>query len=103
MVKMQNINTKIVDFISELRKNIRIKTIYLFGSSINARNNKYSDVDLAIVSDDFTGFKFEDRKKINPIILKINTSIEVHPFTDKEFKEKNPFIKEILRTGKKIF
>ena len=102
MDKKTDINSKINDFVNEVKRNIQVKTIYLFGSFVNGRNSRYSDIDVAIVSDDFMGFKFEDRKKINPIILKINTNIEIHPFTSKEFEEKNPFVKEILKTGKRI-
>lgn len=102
MDKRANINHKIAAFIKELKKNIKVKSVYCFGSQVNGKGSKYSDIDLAIVSDDFTGFKFEDRKKINPSILKSNINIEPHPFTTKEFKEKTPFIKEILDTGIRI-
>ena len=88
----------------ELEKDriIKIKSAYLFGSVVNGKNTKYSDIDLAIVSDSFTGSRYDDRVKLNPYILKINTSLEVHPFTTKEFKANNPFAKEIMETGKRI-
>ncbi|MFH1260092.1 MAG: nucleotidyltransferase domain-containing protein [Elusimicrobiota bacterium] len=103
MAKRTNLGKDIFDFISEIKKNIKVKSIYFFGSYVKGKSHRYSDIDLAIVSDDFTGFKFEDRKKINPLILKTNINIEVHPFTAKEFKEKNPFVKEIIETGKRLF
>jgi predicted nucleotidyltransferase len=81
---------------------IKIKSAYLFGSVVNGKNTKYSDIDLAIVSDSFTGSRYDDRVKLNPYILKINTSLEVHPFTTKEFKANNPFAKEIMKNGKRI-
>ena len=74
---------------------IEIKSAYLFGSYANGSDNKYSDIDLAVVSKSFSGFRFDDAKMLNPIVLKINSSIEVHPFKDKEFKKSNPFVKEI--------
>ncbi len=103
MAKRTNLGKDIFGFISEVKKNIKVKNIYFFGSYVKGKNHRYSDIDLAIISDDFTGFKFEDRKKINPLILKTNINIEVHPFTSKEFREKNPFVMEIIETGKKIF
>ena len=81
---------------------LKIKSAYLFGSVVKGKNNKYSDIDLAIVSDSFTGCRYDDRVKLNPYILKINTSVEVHPFTTKEFKVDNPFAKEIIENGERI-
>ena len=103
---MANINTieTVKAFLYELEKDriIKIKSAYLFGSVVNGKNSKYSDIDLAIVSDSFTGSRYDDRVTLNPYILKINTSLEVHPFTSKEFKANNPFAKEIMKNGKRI-
>jgi len=91
-------------FLFELEKDriIKIKSAYLFGSVVNGKNTKYSDIDLAIVSDSFTGCRYDDRVKLNPYILKINTNVEVHPFTAREFKVDNPFAKEIMKNGERI-
>jgi len=88
----------------ELEKDriIDIKSAYLFGSVVNGKNTKYSDIDLAIVSDSFTGCRYDDRVKLNPYILKINTNVEVHPFTTREFKVDNPFAKVIMKNGERI-
>ena len=82
---------------------IEIKSAYLFGSYANGSNDKYSDIDLAIVSKSFSGFRFDDAKMLNPIVLKINSSIEVHPFKAKEFKKGNPFVADILENGIKVY
>lgn len=82
---------------------IEIKSAYLFGSYADGSNNKYSDIDLAIVSKSFSGFRFEDAKMLNPIVLKIHSCIEVHPFKDKEFTNGNPFAREIIKTGIKVY
>jgi predicted nucleotidyltransferase len=37
---------------------------YLFGSSVTDRAGEYSDIDIAVVSKDFTGMPFYDVKKI---------------------------------------
>ena len=82
--------------------NIPIKHSYLFGSVVTNKNTEFSDIDIALISDIFTGFGYDDRKKINPYIIKINSCIEPHPFTSSEFTENNPFAKEVIRTGIKI-
>jgi len=61
-----------------------------------------SDIELAIVSDSFTGSRYDDRVKLNPYILKINTNLEIHPFSSKEFKANNSFAKKIMKSGKRI-
>jgi uncharacterized protein len=99
-----NIIRMLKHLFGELEKDriIKIKSAYLFGSVVKGKNTKYSDIDLAIVSDSFTGCRYDDRIKLNPYILKINTSVEIHPFTTKEFKVDNPFAKEIMENGKRI-
>ncbi|MEW5693869.1 MAG: nucleotidyltransferase domain-containing protein [Candidatus Hydrogenedentota bacterium] len=103
MAKKTDIDGIIKNFINEVKKSIRINYMYLFGSYAKGKDNINSDIDIAIISNDFTGFKFEDRKKINPIVLKINTNLEVHPFTLDEYKSNNPFLDEIISTGKKVY
>ena len=104
MAKKTDIIKTAKKFCRELKRRhiIDIKAVYLFGSIAKKKQNIYSDMDLAIVSDSFSGFKFRDRGKINPIILKTDTNIEVHPFSTKEFIDPTPFVKEILQTGIKI-
>ena len=104
MASKTNIIRKLKALFSELKKDrvIEIKAAYLFGSVVKGKNTKYSDIDLAIISDSFTGCRYDDRVKLNPYILKINTNLEVHPFTTKEFKVDNPFAKEIIKNGQRI-
>ena len=61
---------------------------------------RYPDIDVAIVSDDFEGMPYYDRKRMIKFILKISDSLELHPFkTDEFLPELNPFVEEILKTG----
>ncbi len=57
--------------------------------------------DLALVLDDFTGHRWDDRGKITPADLKF-IDIEPHTFTTKYFRKGDPFIEEILKTGIEI-
>ncbi|MCD6385008.1 nucleotidyltransferase domain-containing protein [Candidatus Sumerlaeota bacterium] len=89
-------------FLEETQKLIRVKAAYLFGSVLRDNFTEYSDIDIAIVSEDFTGFRYEDRHLLNPLILRINHNIEVHPLRPEEFNESNPFVQEIINTGVRI-
>ncbi len=71
----------------------------LFGSYVKGTAGKWSDIDIALVSRDFTGIGFNDRKKVNPFLIKVDSRIEPHPFKPEDFTEDNPFVKEILKEG----
>lgn len=79
--------------------NVKIKTAYLFGSYAKGTETKWSDIDIAIVSDTFEGIRIKDREKIRKLTLSISSSLEVMPFHPKDFSEENPFAKEIIESG----
>lgn len=101
MAKIPNkVKHTIEKFIDALKENnIRIERAILFGSYARGTNTKWSDIDLAIVSDIFVGNRFDDRKKIRPIYLSISPDLEVLPYRPEDFTDDDPFVKEILETG----
>ncbi|OGU81668.1 MAG: hypothetical protein A2499_16170 [Stygiobacter sp. RIFOXYC12_FULL_38_8] len=102
MYSQSDINNIINKFISLVSVEFPLKSVYLFGSYANGKAKEYSDVDLAVVSDEFEGSRFFDKKKLNKYILQTSTDLEVHPFRTDDFTEDNPFAKEIMQTGLKI-
>lgn len=90
-------------FISLVSSNgIHIEKAILFGSYAKGTANQWSDIDIALVSNDFTGVSFYDRQRINPYLIKIDSRIEPHPFRPEDFNNDNPFIEEILKQGMAI-
>ncbi len=81
------------------QNNIPIKEAILFGSYASGSNQKWSDIDIALVSDLFVGNRIDDKDKIRRITLSISSEIEVIPFSPSEFNQENPFAKEIIKTG----
>lgn len=81
---------------------LHIERAILFGSYAKGTESTWSDIDIALVSKDFTGIGFYDRKRINPYLIKIDSRIELHPFKPEDFTEDNPFVKEILKQGSEI-
>ncbi|MBI5206207.1 MAG: nucleotidyltransferase domain-containing protein [Candidatus Firestonebacteria bacterium] len=80
--------------------NIRIERAVLFGSYATGNAKKWSDIDLAIVSPDFSGITFYDNKMLIPYLLKVDSRIELHPFKPDDFSEDNNFfVKEIVKNG----
>ncbi len=91
---------RIKSLIAEAEKHsIHIVRAVLFGSWANGTNREYSDIDVALVSDDFEGTRFYDNMKLMEAALKVGTDIETHPFRPEDFTEDNPFVKEILSYG----
>lgn len=81
---------------------IKIERAILFGSYSTGLQQEQSDIDLAIVSKDFTDNPLDNWKRIGPATIKFNL-IEPHLFTWKDYKRKNSFIhEEIIKNGIEI-
>ncbi|MDR4507386.1 MAG: hypothetical protein MRJ65_03955 [Candidatus Brocadiaceae bacterium] len=61
-----------------------------------------SDIDVALISDAFTGNRFDDRRKVVPFRRKIDSRIEPIPFRPEDFNRGGLLVEEIKNTGKKI-
>lgn len=61
-----------------------------------------SDVDIALISQAFTGDRFEDRRKIVPLRRSINNRIEPLPFTPQDFNEGGNLVDEIAQHSEEI-
>ncbi|MBU1677362.1 MAG: nucleotidyltransferase domain-containing protein [Bacteroidetes bacterium] len=101
---MAEIPTEIIDrihrFISELeRQKIRINRAILFGSYANGTYNDWSDIDLAITSDQFTGNRLTDKSLLRKIKAKIDYSISPLPYKPEDFNESDFFVKKIMEEG----
>ena len=93
----------ITDYIFECnRLGVHFKKVILFGSYALNRAHESSDIDLALVSDDFSGRRIDDRSKISGANVKF-ADIEPHLYSSRYFEESDPFIEEIKRTGKELF
>jgi predicted nucleotidyltransferase len=87
-------------YIEELEKNqIHISQALIFGSYAKGTANDESDIDVALISDAFTGERFEDRRRIVPLRRKIDTRIEPIPLKPEDFDEGGALVEEIKRTG----
>jgi predicted nucleotidyltransferase len=87
-------------YIEELRKhNIPVREAILFGSYVRGTVKEESDIDVAVVSEAFTGDRFEDRRKIVPLRRKIDNRIEPMPFNLEIFSSGGILIDEIKKTG----
>ena len=99
----RKIEKSVKSYIAQLENiGIHVQQAILFGSYASGKYDEWSDIDLAIVSNDFAGNRFEDRNKIRKITLQVNSDISPMPFRPEDFNDSDYFVKEILETGIRI-
>jgi predicted nucleotidyltransferase len=90
-------------YIIELKKyGIPIQRALLFGSWARGYPREESDVDVALISQSFSGDRFEDRRKIVPLRRMINNRIEPIPFTPQDFETGGNLVDEIIHHAEEI-
>ena len=84
-------------------ENYPVSAVYLFGSQAKSKARKWSDIDVAIVSDKLKRNFDENSLKLWITREGIDDRIEPHGFTVKDFKDINdPMVYEIRKTGIRI-
>ncbi|MDX2188783.1 MAG: nucleotidyltransferase domain-containing protein [Bacteroidota bacterium] len=102
MLTQKALNIKINDFLTDLTSiGIVPSKAILFGSYHNGGVTEFSDIDLAVWSEAFTGNPYTDTEKVARLLSK-HHPIELHAFTANANEDEYPFISEIIRTGKLI-
>lgn len=104
MAKRQSsINSIIKKYLSALKKdNIFVSQAILFGSSVKRKGDKWSDIDIAIVSETFEGNRLADRARIRRTTLSVSSDLSPIPFRPEDFTPDDPFVREILSTGRRV-
>jgi uncharacterized protein len=79
---------------------IEVYEAYVFGSAVKDQMDESSDIDVAIVSDKFSGIPFYDILKISKLRRAVDLKLEVHPFSMKEVLNDPPlFFMDIKSKG----
>ena len=87
------------DFILDcLKYGISIEKAILFGSVAKNEQREYSDIDIALISNQFTNNFILNNKLTSKINIRFPL-IEVHHFNSDYYKKGDPFINEINSTG----
>ncbi len=85
-----------------LKKQFNLRGVYVYGSYVKGNHHEDSDIDIAVIAEDFTGDIVEDIFKLMRLRRDIDCRIEPHPFDFQSFNEDNPEAREVMRTGIKI-
>jgi len=92
----------VIKYINFLRKREPgIIKAYLFGFYAKGNADINSDMDIAIIFEDFPD-SFDMQVQLMKLRRKFDTRIEPHPFRRKDFNISNPMANEILKTGIEI-
>lgn len=89
-------------FIRDCQSNgLTFYKVLLFGSTAKNNTHEWSDVDLLLISDQFSDNVFENLKLYSKINIKYPI-IETHPYPTKHYNEGDDFIKEISKESIEI-
>ena len=98
----KQINDIAMKYADLLKGHIGLHSLYLYGSYASGKFTEDSDIDIAVVADDFSGDLVEDTFKLMKIRRNVDNRIEPHPFSIEDFNEDDPMAKEVMRTGIRI-
>lgn len=92
------------DYLQAVRaEGVNVHRAFLFGSFAKNRQHEWSDIDIALIGDNFIGVAALDKDSFRKLHLQPQfVSIETHTFPTERLKSGDPFLDEILKTGIEI-
>jgi predicted nucleotidyltransferase len=91
---------KVQTFIKKLKESgVAVESAYLFGSYAVNRAGRWSDIDVAVVSPDFSADRFDERLRLMKLSTEIDSRIEPVPFHSRDFIDSDPLVGEIKKHG----
>jgi predicted nucleotidyltransferase len=104
-VNTQKISDIVQQYVNDVQKQVKVNKAVLYGSYAKGNYDEQSDVDIAIFSESFTG---KNSIEINSFLFSLarkykEICIEPIGFNYEDLFDDNPFVKEILNSGKEIY
>ncbi|MCD4742726.1 MAG: nucleotidyltransferase domain-containing protein [Desulfobacteraceae bacterium] len=92
---------KVQSFLDKLHKaGFHISKAYIFGSYARGGEvDKWSDIDVAIVSPQISNDRFEERVRLTKLALSVDDRLEPLPFNLDSFNDNDPFVRQIKEEG----
>lgn len=97
-------DTAIMQYLDLIKKEYSdIDSAYLFGSYAKGTSTDDSDIDVALIFKNLDDTKrFDIQVQLMMLASRIDSRIEPHPISLKDFRSGNPFVMEIRNTGVKL-
>ena len=87
-------------FLDKLRQTgFTISGAYIFGSFAKGQVDKWSDIDVAIVSPQIGDDRFEELVRLTELAVSIDSRLEPLPFNPDSFNAEYPFVRQIINEG----
>ncbi|KKQ02973.1 MAG: hypothetical protein US18_C0038G0002 [Parcubacteria group bacterium GW2011_GWB1_36_5] len=96
--KVRNI---VKEYVSELKNDIDIDRVIVFGSQVNGKASSASDIDVAIVSDFFDSNKYNYSYLFQKLWKVKNSNIDPVGYSPRDYRAKtpSPLLSEIRQNG----
>jgi predicted nucleotidyltransferase len=105
MLTQKSVIKHIKELAGEIRlSGIHLRKVVLYGSYATNTQHKWSDIDIALVADEFKSIGFEDVKLFSSLLIK-RPDLDIQPrtYNTRDFSpDKDPFVEEILKNGIEI-
>ncbi len=85
------------------KENLHLHQVWLFGSYARNEQQEFSDIDVAVVADEFESIGFIDVQFFTDVLIKFPL-LEPHTYNTADFvNNKNPFAEHIQKTGIQVY
>jgi uncharacterized protein len=91
---------KIEQFAQVVRQHLPVCDVLLYGSYVNGHPRRYSDIDVAVVVEEYTGDLFDMKARL--FRLRRDIDVRIEPLLLERKHDPSNFLREIKRTGKLI-
>lgn len=97
-----SIKPSIEKFLLTVQQKKKIEAAYLYGSQAKGTAKEWSDIDLALISNDFSTDLYDEQLHLMQLAAKIDDRIEPRVFLPGDFNLNDPLAAEIQQTGIRI-
>lgn len=105
MLTQKSVINQLTEMANEIKHSgLHLKKMVLYGSYSRNEQHKWSDIDVAVVADEFTGIGFDDVALfVGTLVKRPKLNIQPRTYNTRHFTpDYDPFVEEILRTGIEI-
>jgi predicted nucleotidyltransferase len=101
MLDKESVREIAVKYAEEVRKELNPDTIILFGSYVNGKPHEWSDIDIAVVFNNYQGDWLETTSMLSRLTRLVSINIEPH-LLDQACDESG-FVEYVMGTGEVIY